>query len=104
MLKQKLVNLIGSLNGGILEIAVVDPDNHEVLADSTLENRVGTKADLTPISDAGAPRRWYEKLHVLLVQRPALLPAASRRLAPACPTVALLCAGGHRPGADPARD
>ena len=50
-LKGKLLNLLGSLNG-VLSIDMVSAENKEVLA-STLENRVGSKANVAGLSRAG---------------------------------------------------
>ncbi len=63
-LKQKLVNLLGSLNGG-LSIDIVSADNQEVMA-STLDNRVGTKPNEPDFRALLRPRGWFEKLNVLL--------------------------------------
>ena len=63
-LKQKLVNLLGSLNG-VLSIDIVSAENQEVMA-STLENRIGSKAyepDFRTLLRHGG---WFEKLNVLL--------------------------------------
>jgi signal transduction histidine kinase len=63
-LKRKLVNLLGSLNG-VLSIDMVAADNQEVLA-STLENRIGSKANEPDFSKLVQQRGWFEKLNVLL--------------------------------------
>jgi hypothetical protein len=62
-LKAKLVNLIGSLNGGI-SIDLVNADNQEVIV-STLENRINTRENVPDFRTLLRPRGWLEKLNVL---------------------------------------
>ena len=62
-LKQKLVNLIGSLNGGI-SIDIVKAENQEVMV-STLENRIGTKDNVPDFRTLLRHGGWFEKLNVL---------------------------------------
>jgi signal transduction histidine kinase len=63
-LQQKLVKLLGSLNG-VLSIDMVSPENQEVLA-STLDNRIGTTAHHRDFSALVRQSNWFEKLNVLL--------------------------------------
>lgn len=63
-LKQKLVSLLGSLNG-VLSIDIVSADNQEVIA-SSLENRIGSKSYQPDFRTLLRPGGWFEKLNVLL--------------------------------------
>jgi signal transduction histidine kinase len=63
-LKQKLVNLTGSLNG-VLSIDMVSEENGEVMA-STLVDRVGTKDTEPDFSKLVRQGVWFEKLNELL--------------------------------------
>src|SRR5260370_556047 len=62
-LKQKLVNLVGSLNGGI-SIDIVDAENQEVIV-STLENRIDTRDNVPDFRTLLRHGDWFEKLNVL---------------------------------------
>ena len=73
-LKQKLVNLLGSLNG-VLSIDMVSAENQEVMA-STLENRIGSKAYEPDFRTLLRQRRLVREVERAVVQRPALLHAA----------------------------
>src|SRR4030095_12630138 len=63
-LKQRLVNLTGSLNG-VLSIDMVSEENGEVMA-STLLDRVGSKETPPDFSRLVRQGGWFEKLNVLL--------------------------------------
>ena len=63
-LKQKLVNLTGSLNG-VLSIDMVSAENGEVMA-STLLDRIGSKETPPDFSRLVRQSSWFEKLNVLL--------------------------------------
>src|SRR5437867_4126990 len=63
-LKQKLVNLTGSLNG-VLSIDMVSAENGEVMA-STLVDRLGSKDTQPDFSKLVHQGNWFEKLNVLL--------------------------------------
>ena len=63
-LKQKLVNLTGSLNG-VLSIDMVSAENGEVMA-STLVDRVGSKDTEPDFSKLVRQGSWLEKLNELL--------------------------------------
>jgi signal transduction histidine kinase len=63
-LKQKLVNLTGSLNG-VLSIDMVSAENGEVMA-STLLDRIGSKETPPDFSRLVRQASWFEKVNVLL--------------------------------------
>jgi signal transduction histidine kinase len=63
-LKQKLVNLTGSLNG-VLSIDMVSAENGEVMA-STLPDRLGNKDTQPDFSKLVHQANWLEKMNVLL--------------------------------------
>jgi signal transduction histidine kinase len=63
-LKGNLLNLLRSPNG-VLSIDMVSADSQEVLA-STLDTRIGTRANDPDFSTLVRQRGWFEKLNVLL--------------------------------------
>ena len=75
-LKQKLVNLTGSLNG-VLSIDMVSAENGEVMA-STLPDRLGNKDTLPDFSKLVHQANWLREVERAVVQAPAILHAAGR--------------------------